>query len=47
MFVQYLTHELSYLKVKVLSAEAPERVVDVSTEKLHTIIKDQGKISLF
>ena len=35
------------LKLKVISAEAPERVVDISPEKLHTVIKDQGKILLF
>lgn len=29
--------------MKVLSAEAPEREVDISPEKLHTVVKDQGK----
>lgn len=34
------------LKTKVLSAAAPERVDNISAEKLHSIIKDQGGILL-
>lgn len=37
------TYKFSSFKMKVLSAEAPEREVDISPEKLHTVVKDQGK----
>jgi len=35
------------LKTMVRSAEAPERVDNISIEKLHSVIKDQGEILLF
>ena len=41
------SHEYSYLRTKVISAEAPERVDEISLEKLHSVIKDQGEILLF